>query len=814
MAEEIEKIPLRALFWKDEIILAILRSENLELFIHACKDELLNNDALLFKRFSNLLLISTPERDLIENIKETNFFVDEEIENAWRVIINFLHENIELIQPNNNWILSFLKKWKNRAKLKLEKVDSNEALNNLCKAFMLKSDKSIGHNNKSNRKLLLDAYIKSSTIDSKELESLIEFAIDYEVGINDYRYRTRYNRETIDPPKSKHELFHYFKDILNKMKSGIGSEALCFLFPEKVIEYNFNAWKKDKRHDDSTEMFSYADTSIESEFGLSPKVEYNYFLASPYQTPIFNLLQSYTLKTIKEICLFFNDVSKKYFKNKSHLRSDDTTKVTIINIDGNPKELDGSGLLWAVFRGTVQVSPYLLQSILMALEKYLLDLSAKKDESSKTLLDRCLEAIYENSSNVSTIAVVSSLAMAHKQPTLIKKYILPLFTAPEFFSWDIPRYNGGRTPLAPMGDHPIIQKERFESNQLPHRKEYLEQFLIRLSLTTIMVEDILKIIDYHYNNRIFDNDTWSLMLNRMDRRKFEFIDEIETKGQIEIRPRLDKSLEETVKKNELEISAMTVKIGAMNWVTGIISENDLSNNSYDNWKEYFEQNQKNRSIGGMFDASSGIAHIGLKYHLSKLTDKIIQECIQIILNSAEIILKDSGLGEPYLHSGSFEIEPTLSALVTITNLQPKTMQVKTTLVRGILALNIDSGIENPLFQKLANEIWRINPEFAGVVLNTLLNFKSIDQTKPEITYQNKRKDAKNIKAYAKKISNFLKLAITNKLNSVNILESPINFGDMTYYRRAFLFIPNEVRLTDKPLTFTQDYTSLIQYLPA
>ena len=70
----------------------------------------------------------------------------------------------------------------------------------------------------------------------------------------------------------------------------------------------------------------------------------------------------------------------------------------------------------------------------------------------------------------------------------------------------------------------------------------------------------------------------TMILNRMDVRKFNVVNVDESKGQIELRPKMDKELEENVRRFEEESSGKRNTMEALNWVIGIISNNKQASN--------------------------------------------------------------------------------------------------------------------------------------------------------------------------------------------------------------------------------------------
>lgn len=795
-------------YWRDEIVLSILKSEHLESFVHACEEQLLDNKATLFKRFVRLLLIvSQPMRAIGEKQQET--FIDSELENAWQVLVEFLNKNYSDVQAEFDWVISFFDAWNKRTKIELIGNDGNTTLNQLCKSVMLTRESSNSDDSKKDRRVLLETFINSGVKSSNDLETLINSAIEFEAADEKFRQEWRGNPEKTDRPKADHELRSYFKDILKRIKSGQDSVGLCYLFPEKILKYIFDNWKQDDLVESEADPFSYRSDSIETEFGLSDRYENKYFPASPYQTSVLNLLRFYPIETIKSICEFFNFATEKYKEKKSAYRNDQIVTINFNYGDDQEKQLVGSSLLWSIFRGTGQTSPYLLQSLLMALEKHLLKLSKGKDEVSKLQLERAFSVIYEVSNTVSPFAVIASVSMAHEQPVSISKFILPLFQVKDFFNWEINRFTSEFSALSPIGDTPIIQNERHESNQLPHRKEYLERFVIRLSMT-IMFKEITEILDKFYEERTVDNDNWSLALNRMDVRKFEIV-EHPLKNQIELKPKLDKALEVTVKKYEEESSGMHSAMASLNWTVAIISKGDVSNNEFKTWKNYFET-VKRGTKRAMFDSSAGVAFIGLKYHFEAMTDLDIEMCTKIILDSVVKTIVLNELGKPVISNSTvYNKEPTLLALPELFNVKTTSDdEVKELIIYAVFGLDLSSGIDLPIFEKLARRLWQINPDFAKNVFRGLYRIKEVDDRRPQFGYVQTKETKIKANEYAKEVKDFYDSIGKSELEAIDIGGLKLDLNELDYLKSLLHFIPDNVRLEDEQLNFLLGYTELLQ----
>ncbi len=193
--------------------------------------------------------------------------------------------------------------------------------------------------------------------------------------------------------------------------------------------------------------------------------------------------------------------------------------------DGTTIKQWGNGRLWNCYRG-VSVSPYVLQSMLMALEMWLLEVA----EARPGDLDRLLLRILRNSQSASLSAVVASVATAH--PRLSGEALLVLLSAPDFIHFDGQRMasESRATSLNRMfpdlqADKKLYREERERANALPHRKHDLEGAIANLQLGPLAPR-VHELIDRHLaalpkgDRRNQSDLVWQLALQRMDLRQY------------------------------------------------------------------------------------------------------------------------------------------------------------------------------------------------------------------------------------------------------------------------------------------------------
>jgi len=136
--------------------------------------------------------------------------------------------------------------------------------------------------------------------------------------------------------------------------------------PEQVIQLADLVWYEDpSKERDPHERHSRM-LEVEGRFCIS-STRTEYFPASAFQTPIFQLLNCAPKATLDFILSFTNRAVECYAKS----RLDEVRQVEVLIGHETVKQYISSRL-WNTYRGT-QLSTYLLESIHMALEKWLLE---------------------------------------------------------------------------------------------------------------------------------------------------------------------------------------------------------------------------------------------------------------------------------------------------------------------------------------------------------------------------------------------------------------------------------------------------------
>ncbi|MGC4842949.1 AAA family ATPase [Pseudomonas aeruginosa] len=273
------------------------------------------------------------------------------------------------------------------------------------------------------------------------------------------------------------------------------------------------------------EPFSHSSLDIGLYFGIKEYLHHDYFPASAFRGPWINLLTRHPDKGLDFLIQVVNHSADWYAHPRLHDPLEPAWEVALTFADGLVRKQWVNQRLWSIYRG-LGVSPYVLQSLLMALEKWLLGYAKSHPER----LDAVLLEILQRSDSASLAAVVASVATAH--PHQSGEALLVLLSVQDYILIDRSRMASEHQTSMLTGmfptlnvEHKIYEEERKQSNELPHRQHDLEVAIANLQLGPLAPR-VHVIIDKYLaelpasDKRNEDDLIWQLALHRMDLRQY------------------------------------------------------------------------------------------------------------------------------------------------------------------------------------------------------------------------------------------------------------------------------------------------------
>lgn len=541
--------------WKDEVIIAALLSDYSDTFIQVFENKLIEPplkivegcssryvyDRNLLYRVLFLLRIACKEVDegLLQALEmvqdeQSSFsaFMTKPRGAGWDSVIRFLNQHKEefgLIYMH--LVLPMLDDWNRYNK----QGDTTKAATQMALYYLadLTKDGEFPYNSKSEVGEQLIRVILSGSGEAKEELGAIFKDV---VARKDITHRGPY-----------YELVATALSSIDK--SGIVAASL----PKEVIALaglfwpytppERNGWGSDYRND------------IEQYFDLTSN-HHNYYPASAFQTPTLSLLQAAPLETVNFI-LSLTNRSIEYFAKTKFAEFEVEEVDVVLDPSEPPLKQYICNRIWNIYRGT-QMAPTLLESVHMALERWLLEVA--KIASPDVLANWCRYLI-KNSRSASITAIVVSAVLA--QPSKLFSVAKVLFRTKEFYFFDLARVQldlSAKSVFAISYDRTgLFTNERLQTCDDKHRQWSLEHLALNYQLfrseteNDALVEErqeaIWAILDDHYA-RLPDeaqetehDKTWRLCLARIDRRKMTISTETkDNKVLLTFNPELDPEL--------------------------------------------------------------------------------------------------------------------------------------------------------------------------------------------------------------------------------------------------------------------------------
>lgn len=735
--------------WVDEVIISILRSLYCENFFESYEEQLLQNDQALLLRFIHLLRISCqePDEQLIKAIAEQDKSLYQSIYlrpvgNGWAVVIRFIDKHFDTLLVHRPLLLRLLTEdWSKKITNDLSKLppETSNAGHILLKIldhakWHFRSWRNDLYSEKEVKKGIETFLTLTSEFEDEARELISKASATRKRANKRYRMKERRFRVTSEVAfdedemaKQDNQLRKFHDAIIEFVLSGLGNQRLCLAIPDLVCEVAINKWLIDTdepRRDYGSIMEEHFD------FGLT-RDNLNCFPPGIFKTPIRHLLYFHTRHARNLIVRVINHCTDAY-RNSERGQNSNVVQVQMRLNDGSEVQQWGNAPLWGIFRGSIEATHYLLESILMSLEAWLLEWCQVESDITNHLLEATYTFFLKHSTSVATTAVLTSVAQAY--PHRIKENFFPILTVREFFAWDIQRMVGEHLSLAPMDMHiPFAQKTRYESNQLPHRKNRLEFLVTKLQFEGY-AEPINRIIDQHKKQCKRSDKDWRLALNRMDARNF-VIDHTVTPpepNQIVMCAEVSEELQAYSEEQGKLFEPMQMGMQVTNWAIEIY-RNEEQAASFEEWEPAFQTFktliEMDRETTGMLEDPTHLAAIGISRFSKSLSDEQILWCTDTLIGAIGTRITNNWNNSPYT---VISVKPAVKTLPKVLRMKQVSNQTKLE-VKEILFLGLQhltrNRVEYP-FEAFRNQVWKIEQAYANACLAGMVeNAKMLKQRK-------------------------------------------------------------------------------------
>ena len=490
--------------FRDDVLVSMLRSNSVSDFISRQKDRLLGRDRELLTRVIHLLRVACKKMPgwLDGHYVPPSVWLEPDGE-AWSAVMDLVAEEFEALVPTHyGLLLGLIEDWSQGTSLLVPVPGGTASAGRIAFSLL---DHYEGWRGDDQRKRVLQVIAKVPRCDNGRFTVLVEKA---SVRAN--------QRESVN------------EDLAEILLGGLEGMAACRDFPALMANFALSWWCLSEENPERA--FPSWMPDMDYEFGLRDVIAKELFPPSAIQGPFLWLLKLHPEIGVRLALDLANHAAAWYGERKFGSDAlEPAFRITLAVPGHGNVEQWANEHLWLAYRGT-SVTPYVIQSALMALEAWLLELC-----QNGVPVDSWLTKLLIESNNVMTTAVVASVCNAY--PANSGAAALAMLTSREAFELDLCRrvkehdavMLNAMSSALPMAN--LHRNERERSNALEHRKRDLEILAGQLQFMDKR-QDVQDIMDRHYegipdgDDRTKDDRLFLLALHRMDARKWELRDEV------------------------------------------------------------------------------------------------------------------------------------------------------------------------------------------------------------------------------------------------------------------------------------------------
>lgn len=584
----------------------------------------------------------------------------------------------------------------------------------------------------------------------------------------------------------------FYETVIDSCLSGLYTHRLVNRCPELVIETAWKEWKlkppEEPEEGSITSLIGSRSLRHEECWGIEDK--HQFFPAGIYKTPVYNLLKYHPLLGLKFICDFLNYAVDFYIQEEDCEYKRQIAKVQLRLNDGTSITQWGNSELWTAYRG-LSVTHYLLESLLMSLEKYLLEIAHLRTDVSKSNIKFMFDYLLRNSNNVATTGVLASVAMA--EPEVIEEQIVPLFSVKEFYQWDMDRTLHESSALAPEDNEiSFAQEERLKANQLPHRKKFfrgLADFIVDYQFKIrIANPEIHSLFDALHTSASEDDIFWKKTLNEIDIRTWDIKND-EENNRIILKPKYEQKVEEFLAsgKQEMETQNITMKWSGLLW-NAYEKKEEIS---FEVWQLAYDYYNDGTKSDPLYDRPISLAVLGLREFDNNLSTQQRNWCVAKVKEVISIILNDAVKGSYHLNMSYNLMEKEIALqsyhlLAANVNHEDEMKEIlKLMLCTLIVPLHDHENKKNVEYFRTV--FFKQFPVQAKIVWKSLIEYAHFRKNSP---FYYDDHDEERLNRAKEKESVFIKQSLESKTIDLDVGNISLKDYEADFLFRAFLILPS------------------------
>lgn len=545
--------------FRDDTLVSLLKAPAAPEFLTRREAELLANDRVILKRVMHLLRVACVASPAwLANVRGHSSILSVPDGAAWATVVGLVHRNMGSFGPEDApLLLALIEDAVRGVSWWAPDIDGAEHVAGIAHWLLPRFDHYRGDDA---RKRILKVIAKLPKADLARFEAVL-------------RGQVREGRHR-DPAAEE------FRDIL---LAGLDGAPAARDLPDLLISVGLDTFLATEAYL-REEPYGRSSIDVDLYFGIKEHLRHDFFPASAFRGPWISLLTHHPRKGLEFLIKVFNHSAEWYAHPRLGDRLEPAWEVELTFAGGSTRKQWVNPRLWGLYRGTT-VGPYLLQSLLMALENWLLDYAKSHPEG----LDVVLLEILQRSDSAALAAVVASVAVAN--PHRSGEALLVLLSVRDYVEIDRSRMAAEHQTLSLAGLFPTIgaeneiyEEERKKSDALPHRRHDLEAAIANLQLGPLAPR-VHAIIDRYIaalpapDKRNELELTWQLALHRMDFRQYDLADTLPAaeeasatdseghpKNYIRLEPKpLAPEVQQLLDEHTKKFGDMNARLGVYNW---------------------------------------------------------------------------------------------------------------------------------------------------------------------------------------------------------------------------------------------------------
>jgi hypothetical protein len=487
--------------FRDDTLVSLLKASSAPEFLARHEGQLLTNDSAILKRVIHLLRVAcvkTP--DWLAGVAKHGSILNVPDGPAWPTVLMLVHRNLTSFTPQERGLLlGLIEDAVRNVSWWAPELDGAEYVAGIAHWLL---DGLGGYGGEEPRKRVLQVIAKIPKADAGRFETVLRGQV-----------------------KEGERCERVADELRELIYSGMDGMPAARDLPDLIVSVGADyllASESDIRRE---HRYSRSPLDLDLYFGIKEGPRHDSYPASAIRGPWMHLLRVHPRKALDCFIKVFNHSVDWYAHPRLHDRLEPPWEVELTFADGTTKKEWANTRLWGLYRGT-SMGPHVLESLLMALENWLLEFG----KQNPAQLDAVLVDILRRSDSAALAAVVASAATAY--PHASGEALLVLLSARDYVEIDRSRLAAepqlstlpGMFPTF-RTDHEIYDAERKAANALPHRAHDLEAAVANLQLGPLAPR-VHAILDRHLaalppKEQQKERDRiWRLAIHRMDLRQY------------------------------------------------------------------------------------------------------------------------------------------------------------------------------------------------------------------------------------------------------------------------------------------------------